>query len=108
VTGESGPTTVSACLHAGRGRAVLFDLSEGGSPAVSKVDPAGWSDRVDLVPVRPNAELDAAVMLIRPDGFIAHADRTGDDAEGLRLALTAWFGEPTAREATSPQKTAAR
>lgn len=106
VTTEEGASTVGSCMNAGRGHALLFDLSEGGSPAVSEVNPAGWSDRVDVVRAKPSADLDAAVVLIRPDGFIAHADRTGTDAEGLRLALTAWFGEPTAREATPPQRTA--
>jgi hypothetical protein len=35
---------------------------------------------------------DAAVVLLRPDGRVAWADQSGKVADGLRTALTAWFG----------------
>lgn len=49
---------------------------------------AGWADRVDHL-VDPGAEVDAAAVLLRPDGYIAWA---GDDDAGLRTALNRWFG----------------
>lgn len=69
-------------LHAGRG--LLLDRT--GRLAV-----AGWSDRVDVV-ADAAARLDVPAVLLRPDGHVAWA---GDDEEGLRVALTRWFGAPT-------------
>lgn len=91
----AGKTSVSGRLYAGHGKALLLDLTGGGCPAVSSVHPADWADRVDLVVAKPATEVDATVLLIRPDGFIAYADRSGLDGDGLRLALTTWFGEPS-------------
>ena len=37
----------------------------------------------------------AAALLIRPDGYVAWAASPGDpDNDGLRHALTTWFGAP--------------
>ncbi|HEY3870271.1 MAG TPA: FAD-dependent monooxygenase [Actinocrinis sp.] len=86
---DGGVTSVAATLQSGRG--VLLDLT--GSDTVGAVA-AGWSDRVDTVAAQPVEDLDAAVVLIRPDGYVAHADRDGRDVEGLRAALSWWFGAP--------------
>ncbi|AGL15957.1 FAD-dependent monooxygenase [Actinoplanes sp. N902-109] len=82
-----GTRTIADLLH--RGRGVLLDLS-GGAADVSEAK--RWADRVDVVTADPGAQKDAAVLLIRPDGYVAWADRTGADSEGLRAALTRWFG----------------
>lgn len=66
------------------GRGVLLDFTSG-------ADLAGWRDRVDVVSARPAPELDADTVLLRPDGYVAHA---GPADESLRTALTTWFGEP--------------
>ena len=53
----------------------------------------GWADRVAIVDATA-AELPAAALLIRPDGFVAWAaDAFGESEEaGLRTALQRWFG----------------
>ncbi|MCR2792421.1 rifampin monooxygenase [Microbacterium sp. zg.Y625] len=66
------------------GRGLLLD------PA-GELDATGWSDRVDHL-VDGSAELDAAAVLLRPDGHVAWR---GDAAAGLHRALTRWFGEAT-------------
>ncbi len=39
----------------------------------------------------------AAALLIRPDGYVAWAAAPGcPDTDGLRRALTTWFGAPIA------------
>ncbi|RKS68193.1 2-polyprenyl-6-methoxyphenol hydroxylase-like FAD-dependent oxidoreductase [Actinomadura pelletieri DSM 43383] len=81
-----GPTGVAACLRSGRG--VLLDLSRG-SMAANGV--TGWDDRVDAVTAEPTERIDAAALLLRPDGRVAWATAT-PDGTGLRDALTAWFG----------------
>jgi hypothetical protein len=56
----------------------------------------GWTDRVDLVTGR--AEADATALLIRPDGYVAWATSSAepDDTtrKTLRVALERWFGSP--------------
>jgi bifunctional hydroxylase/dehydrase len=84
-----GETSVARTLRTGRG--VIYDLSQGAAP-VAKA--SAWADRVDVVTALGTPELDAAVLLVRPDGYVAHADASGTDDAGLRLALTRWFGEP--------------
>ncbi|MCR2825913.1 rifampin monooxygenase [Microbacterium sp. zg.Y909] len=66
------------------GRGLLLDPT-------GELDATGWSDRVDLV-VDRSAQMNAAAVLLRPDGHIAWR---GEDAAGLDRALTRWFGEPT-------------
>ncbi|MFE9602539.1 FAD-dependent monooxygenase [Streptomyces hokutonensis] len=89
VTG-AGETTVARTLHDGRG--VLYDLSGG---AASLPDVSGWKDRLDKVTAAPAAGLGAAALLVRPDGYVAWADGSGEDVEGLLHALRTWFGEPS-------------
>jgi len=76
-------------LAAGRG--VLFALGAAtGAPVAELV--GGWSGRVD---VWESAALEngPALLLARPDGFVAWAGDPADTA-GLRSALGTWFGAP--------------
>ncbi|MFC4049290.1 FAD-dependent monooxygenase [Actinomadura syzygii] len=84
---SDGERTVAETLRAGHG--VLLDLSGGDAESV---DVSNWAGRVDLVRARPVEEIDAAVALVRPDGYIAYAHGDGSDPEGLELALKTWFG----------------
>lgn len=85
----AGDTSVAATLHAGRG--VLLDLTAG---AAAGADLSGRADRVQSVQAEPIPEIEATVVLVRPDGYVAFADPTGADASGLEQALATWFGEP--------------
>jgi 2-polyprenyl-6-methoxyphenol hydroxylase-like FAD-dependent oxidoreductase len=69
------------------GRPLLLDLSGMGEAATE------WADRVDVV--EASADTDLAAVLVRPDGYVAWASDGSPD--GLREALTAWFGEPGPR-----------
>ncbi|MCV7091778.1 aromatic-ring hydroxylase C-terminal domain-containing protein, partial [Mycobacterium interjectum] len=73
-------------------RPVLLDLGGGAGPPAR-----GWADRVDVVEAT-TAELPAAALLLRPDGYVAWAaDAFGaDEEEGLRAALRRWFGPESA------------
>jgi 2-polyprenyl-6-methoxyphenol hydroxylase-like FAD-dependent oxidoreductase len=88
-----GPASTAQIMHAGRG--VLLDLREG---RCGLGDVSGWADRVDVVTAGPSPDIDAAAVLIRPDGHVAwaapDADVAPDQAEGLRAALARWFGAP--------------
>lgn len=66
-------------------RPLLLDLT-GGSDLAATVEP--WRDRVRRVTATAD-EAPAPALLIRPDGYTAWA---GTDPEGLRAALTRWFG----------------
>jgi 2-polyprenyl-6-methoxyphenol hydroxylase-like FAD-dependent oxidoreductase len=89
LTTPAGASSVAELLHPARG--VLLDLTEDGSLAGNG---HGWEDRVDIVTAHCTAP-PAAALLIRPDGYVAWAtpsDAPGND--GLRHALTTWFGAP--------------
>lgn len=87
-TTQAGPDSVSAALRSGRG--VLLDMS------ARTILPAefGWADRVDIVTSTAVSDVNAAVLLLRPDGYVAHADSDGMDSDGLVQALRTWFGAP--------------
>lgn len=68
-------------MHNGRG--LLFDRD-------GTLDIDGWQGRVDRI-VDHGDEPDAVAVLLRPDGHIAWR---GEDAAGLRHALSRWFGAP--------------
>jgi len=89
LTTTDGTTSIAAALRSGRG--VLFDFS-GGQQDVAGVAP--WADQVDVVAAEPTDAIKATAVLARPDGFVAWADTTGSDSEGLAAALGAWFGAP--------------
>ncbi|MDG4810080.1 FAD-dependent monooxygenase [Micromonospora sp. WMMD1120] len=78
-----GPGTLYDLLREGRG--LLLDRT-------GRLGIGGWSDRVGHV-VDPVAAVDAAGILLRPDGHVAWV---GDDQRNLDEALCRWFGEPTA------------
>ncbi|MBL7492310.1 FAD-dependent monooxygenase [Frankia sp. AgB1.9] len=85
LTTPTGPTTIADELHSGL--PVLFLL---GADDVA----ARWTDRVRVVTAEPSPEIDASVLLVRPDGYVAYAGG-GPEQDGLIAALRAWFGEPT-------------
>ncbi|MEK8173800.1 polyketide hydroxylase [Streptomyces sp. M19] len=87
---EAGETDVARTLH--DGRAVLYDLSGG---AAQLPDVTGWKARLDTVVAEPTPLIDAAALLVRPDGYIAWCGSPKEDPDGLRDALTTWFGSPT-------------
>jgi 2-polyprenyl-6-methoxyphenol hydroxylase-like FAD-dependent oxidoreductase len=85
----TGATSVAELLRLAQG--VLLDLTEAGMFAGAG---RGWKDRVNVLTAR-SASPPAAALLIRPDGYVAWAaspDTTHTD--GLRHALTTWFGAP--------------
>ncbi|WP_328722912.1 FAD-dependent monooxygenase [Streptomyces sp. NBC_00247] len=83
---SDGETTVAATLRGGRGVLLRF-IDDGGDAALAE----GWEGRVESVKAKPVAEIDAALVLLRPDGHVAYA---GSDAQALDQALRTWFGEP--------------
>jgi 3-(3-hydroxy-phenyl)propionate hydroxylase len=92
VTTDAGGTSTADLLRDGRG--LLLDLS-GGDLEIPGLD--GWDGRVRVVTAAPAAELDAAALLVRPDGHVAHACEKADGA-GLENALRRWFGDRRATE----------
>jgi hypothetical protein len=87
-----GPRRVFTLLHAAR--PVLLNLGEPGS-----LDLAPWAGRVDHVDAQYSGAWELPVLgaipppaavLIRPDGHVAWASDGTD--QGLREALTTWFG----------------
>ena len=94
VVTESGPQRVFALLH--DARPVLLSVGERGA-----LDIAPWADRVRLIEARYAGAWELPVLgavaapsavLIRPDGHAAWVGAGTD--EGLRDALTTWFGAP--------------
>jgi 2-polyprenyl-6-methoxyphenol hydroxylase-like FAD-dependent oxidoreductase len=97
LVGAGGPERVFTLLH--DARPVLLNLDRPGA-----LDITPWADRVRTVDARCaglwelpvlGAVSAPAAVLIRPDGHVAWV---GDGtAEGLRDALTNWFGPPRAQ-----------
>ena len=97
VVTANGPQRVFSFLH--KAQPVLLNL---GAPRA--IDIAPWSDRVQCVdatyaggwelPVLGEVAAPAAV-LIRPDGHVAWV--SDGTSQGLREALTTWFGAPVSR-----------
>ncbi len=97
VVTESGPRRVFTLLH--EARPVLLNLRKPGA-----LDVAPWADRVPLIQAQYTGVWELPVLgavaaptavLIRPDGHVAWVGDGTD--QGLRDALTTWFGPPTAR-----------
>ncbi|WP_327010438.1 FAD-dependent monooxygenase [Dactylosporangium sp. NBC_01737] len=86
---STSKVSVPEALSTARG--VLIDLS-GGVADLPAAD--GWADRVDVYSAFPSVAIDAALVLVRPDGYVAWADAAGTDTEGLLAALQTWFGDP--------------
>jgi hypothetical protein len=88
---------VSELLH--QGRPVVLDLSGGRVGDAAR----GWADRVDVV--AGSAAVEARVLLIRPDGYVAWAADTfdADDEARLHDALQRWFGVSGAGRGEAPR-----
>jgi 2-polyprenyl-6-methoxyphenol hydroxylase-like FAD-dependent oxidoreductase len=71
------------------GRPLLLDVTAGGTIAAAA---APWRDRVGVVTARCDDRAVTA-MLVRPDCYVAWSSADGGP-DGLRDALTRWFGEP--------------
>jgi 2-polyprenyl-6-methoxyphenol hydroxylase-like FAD-dependent oxidoreductase len=93
---EIGPRRVFTLLHAAR--PVLLNLGEPGA-----LDIAPWADRVQRIDAKYTGVWELPVLgavaaptavLIRPDGYVAWTG--GGTDQGLRDALTTWFGPPAA------------
>jgi 3-(3-hydroxy-phenyl)propionate hydroxylase len=91
---ESGPRRVFTLLHGAR--PVLLNL---GKPGAFDITP--WADRVRLIEAQYTGVWELPVfgavsaptaVLIRPDGHVAWVGDGTD--QGLRDALTTWFGPP--------------
>jgi 2-polyprenyl-6-methoxyphenol hydroxylase-like FAD-dependent oxidoreductase len=90
-----GPLRVFSLLH--DARPLLLNLGES-----SNRDITPWADRVRMIDARYDGPWEIPLLgavsapsavLIRPDGYVAWvSDRTDN---GLRDALTTWFGAPT-------------
>ena len=95
VVTASGSQRVFTLLH--DARPVLLVLGERGA-----IEIAPWADRVKRIDARYDGTWELPVLgtvaapsavLIRPDGHVAWVSEGGTD-QGLRDALTAWFGPP--------------
>ncbi|MEV0108728.1 FAD-dependent monooxygenase [Nocardia sp. NPDC050799] len=93
LSSDTGGTTVADLLHSAR--PVLLDLAD---RAEIREVAREWCDRVDIRTVTTD-ERPADALLIRPDAHIAWAAAVGEPADiaadGLRAALTGWFGVPS-------------
>jgi 2-polyprenyl-6-methoxyphenol hydroxylase-like FAD-dependent oxidoreductase len=96
VVTADGPRRVFTLLH--EARPILLNLGERGT-----FDITPWANRVRLIEARYSGVWELPVLgavagpsavLIRPDGHVAWVSDGTD--EGLRDALTTWFGPPTA------------
>jgi 2-polyprenyl-6-methoxyphenol hydroxylase-like FAD-dependent oxidoreductase len=100
-TGPSGPDAATGRPAPGDAT-TLYALATGARPLLVHTDPAvaeaaaGWSGRVRMVAATHLGQSDLADLLVRPDGVLAWARRPGEpvDGEGLRRALSHWFGDP--------------
>jgi len=92
-----GPRRIAELLRTGR--PVLLDLTTDACFAGIAQD---WADRVDTV-TGTSPEAPAEALLVRPDGYVAWA---AGQAEGLRAALTRWFGSARQRTVTAAGRSA--
>jgi bifunctional hydroxylase/dehydrase len=89
LTTAAGPVRLPSVLR--NGRPLALSLT---GDATKLGDLSGWADRVDVLTAQPSPDLDATALLIRPDGHVAYAATGSDDGEGIRAAVTRWFGAP--------------
>lgn len=97
VTANGRPPKTSTFEVLGAARGVLLDLADSASLRQAA---AGWADRVEVITAAPVAESpldDVDALLLRPDGYVAWAGSSGQDADGLSAALIRWFGLQASR-----------
>jgi 2-polyprenyl-6-methoxyphenol hydroxylase-like FAD-dependent oxidoreductase len=82
-------TKLGALLGNGKGLLLDFDAS-----APLQALAARSNDRITYVASDANNRLGLRAVLVRPDGFVAWADKTVHDDEGAIQAASRWFGEP--------------
>ncbi|MFF3333595.1 FAD-dependent monooxygenase [Streptomyces sp. NPDC002888] len=98
LVGEHSKSSSTELLHTGRG--VLLDLADN---ARLRERAAAWSARVDIVTAAPHAVPEdsalhgTSAVLIRPDGHVVWV--APGSHHDLPMALTRWFGRPTAGRA---------
>ncbi|HEY7144649.1 MAG TPA: FAD-dependent monooxygenase [Streptosporangiaceae bacterium] len=91
---SGGDTSVARLLAPGRG--VLLDFS---ADAGLRELAAGWPGRLDYAAADPAPGLDAAALLIRPDGRVAWSSaRPGPGCDGAAAAARRWLGQPRPAE----------
>jgi len=85
---DQGATSVARLMN--DARPVLLDLAD---RADVRETAREWGDRVDVVTAKTD-QAPADALLIRPDATVAWAAGSGEPTDGLREALTHWFGAP--------------
>jgi 2-polyprenyl-6-methoxyphenol hydroxylase-like FAD-dependent oxidoreductase len=61
-----------------------------------------WEGRINYVTGQAEDGLGLSAVLVRPDGFVAWADESAADDEGLAQAAARWFGERCPAPAGGP------
>ncbi|WP_205876600.1 FAD-dependent monooxygenase [Mycobacterium camsae] len=86
----SGPVGVRRVAELARdGKPMLIDLTEGAVVAAA----AAGARPLTVAAGQPVGEVAARAVLVRPDGYVAWASSSATpDVDGLRSALTRWFG----------------
>jgi hypothetical protein len=82
---DSGPRRLAELARTAR--PLVLNLAGDSTIAETAI---GWKDRVDLIAAQ--ADIPAAALLVRPDGYVAWAADTAEP-HGLEAALTHWFGD---------------
>lgn len=85
-----GDVTRRVAELARTGQPMLIDLTDSGCVAAAVADAA---DELTVAVGRPDRELLATALLVRPDGYVAWASSAASpDVVELRRALARWFG----------------
>lgn len=79
------------------GRAVLLDLRE---DVADGFDVGDWAGRLTSIRTKPLPGVEAAALLLRPDGRIAWVSGADGNGEGLTEALHTWLGTAENRDGT--------
>ena len=91
IINESGTTRVAELARTGR--PLLLDLTDHGDVAAALADVA---EQLTIATGRPDGDVAATALLVRPDGYVAWASSAAtpetDELRELRRVLTRWFG----------------